>query len=136
MKIKKILLIKCLDFENILIITGIHIMNPADKGQFPGGILIEGNYLDFALNYIDGGYLPRTKLLDPEYRPDLEKHESYVGYGVLIHNILGKVEIRNNIVRNMNTRGIVLQDNYESSSIHITGNTITSEIFSSIRYSL
>lgn len=124
-------------FPNIgNIITGIHIMNPiSDKGQFPGGVLIEGNYLDFALNYIAGGYLPRTKLLDPEYRPDLEKHESYLGYGILIHNILGKVVISNNVVRNMNTRGIVLQDNYESSSIHITGNTISSEIFGSYPYS-
>ena len=118
------------------LITGIHIMNPdSDKGQFPGGVLIEGNYLDFAFWYIEGGYLPRSKVLDPEYRPDLEKHESYVGFGILVHNILGKVVISNNVVRNMNTRGIVLQDNYESSSIHITGNTITSDIFGSYPYS-
>lgn len=118
------------------IITGIHIMNPdSDKGQFPGGILIEGNYIDFAFEFIAGGYLPRSKVLDPEYRPDLEKHESYLGHGILIHNILGKVVINNNVIRNMNTRGIVLQDNYESSSIHITGNTITSEIFGSYPYS-
>jgi hypothetical protein len=118
------------------IITGIHIMNPdEDKGQFPGGVLIEGNYLDFAFWYIEGGFLPRSKVMDPEYRPDHEKHESYVGFGILIHNILGKVVISNNVVRNMNTRGIVLQDNFESSSIHITGNTITSEIFGSYPYS-
>ncbi len=117
-------------------LSGVSVWSPdLEKGQFPGGVLIEGNYLDFALWYIEGGYLPRRKVMDPDYRPDLEKHDSYFGVGILVNRVLGKVVIRDNFVRNMNARGILVQDNYESSSIHITGNNIISEIFGSYPFS-
>ncbi len=73
--------------------------------------------------------------MDPEYRPDLEQRESYLGVGVLVNSVLGKVVIRDNVVRNMNGRGILVQDNYESSSIHISGNNIVSEVFGSYPFS-
>jgi hypothetical protein len=118
------------------LISGISVWSPdLEKGQFPGGVLIEGNYLDFALWYLEGGFLPRRKMMDPEYRPDLEQRESYLGVGVLVNSVLGKVVIRDNVVRNMNGRGILVQDNYESSSIHISGNNIVSEVFGSYPFS-
>jgi len=118
------------------LVTGIHIMNPdSDKGQFSGDIIIEGNFLDFALWYIEGGHLPRRKVMDPNYRPNHDNHESYLGFGILIHNILGKVVISNNVVRNMNAKGIVVQDNFDSSSIHITGNIVVSEIYGAYSFS-
>ena len=105
------------------------------EGSFPGGVIIEGNYLDFATNYSLGGYVSRKKVLDPNYRPDHENHESYLGFGILGSCIVGKAIIRDNIVRNMNARGIVFQDSYESAEIQITGNTVVSEIFGSYPFS-
>ena len=105
------------------------------EGSFPGGIVIEGNYLDFALSYTLGGFVPRKKVLDPNYRPDHKNHESYLGFGILVNVILGKAIIKDNIIRNMNARGIIVQDNFESAKIQITGNTIVSEIFGSYPFS-
>ena len=85
-------------------------MTSSPEGSFPGGVLIEGNYLDFATNYSLGGYVSRKKVRDPNYRPDHENHESYLGFGILGSCIVGKAIIRHNIVRNMNARGIVFQD--------------------------
>jgi predicted transcriptional regulator len=105
------------------------------EGSFPGGVIIEGNYLDFATNYSLGGYVSRKKVLDPNYRPDHINHESYLGFGILGSCIVRKAIIKDNIVRNMNARGIVFQDSYESAEIQITGNTIVSEIFGSYPFS-
>jgi hypothetical protein len=116
-------------------VTGITIGGSYVDGCFPGGVIIEGNYLDFALNYSLGGYVSRKKVLDPNYRPDHSNHESYLGFGILVNIILGKAIIRDNIIRNMNAKGIVVQDNYESAEIQITGNTIVSEIFGSYPFS-
>ncbi len=113
-------------------VIGITAWSPDfDKGQFPGGVLIEGNYLDFALGYHEGGFIPRRKVLNPEYRPDPDSRESYLCYGIHVNSMLGEVVIRKNVIRNMNTGSIVVQDNYDSSSIHIEGNTVVSEVFGS-----
>jgi hypothetical protein len=116
-------------------VIGITVVSDNLVGGFPGGAVIEGNYLDFARSYTRGGFISRKKVWDPNYRPDHDNHENYLGIGILVRNTLGKVIIRDNVVRNMNARGIVVQDNYESSEIHITGNTIVSEIFGSYPYS-
>ena len=116
-------------------VAGIQVWSGYKVGSFPGGAIIEGNYLDFALEYTIGGFIPRKKVLDPNYRPDHANHESYLGFGVLVNWNLGKVIIRNNVIRNMNAKGIVIQDNFESAEIHITGNTIVSEIFGSYPFS-
>jgi len=116
-------------------VIGIRVYSGYPSSGFPGGAVIEGNYLDFATSYARGGYISRKKLTDPIYRPDHDNHESYLGFGILVHNNLGKVIIRDNVVQNMNARGIVVQDNYESSEIHITGNTVISEIFGSYPFS-
>jgi len=117
-------------------VTGIAVWSGyRGVGGFPGGAVIEGNYLDFATSYILGGSISRKKVSDPNYRPDHDNHENYIGFGILVNNNLGKVIIRDNVVRNMNARGIVVQDNYESSEIHIMDNTIVSEIFGSYPFS-
>ena len=102
---------------------------------FPGGVVIEDNYIDFALTYELGGFISRKKMMDPNYRPDHENHETYNGIGVLVNNVLGKVLIRNNVIRNMNAKGIVVQDNYNSTEIRIEGNSIISEVFGSYAFS-
>jgi predicted transcriptional regulator len=118
-------------------VTGITVWTPGTRsGGFPGGAVIEGNYLDFALTYELGGFIPRKKVSDPNYRPDHKDHETYTGTGILVNNMLGKVVIRDNDIRNMNAKGIVVQDNFESSEIHITGNSIVSEIYGSYAYSI
>jgi len=99
-------------------------------------VTIEGNYLDFATSYSRGGFLSRKGLeTDPDFRPDLENHESYCGIGILINLNVGKVTVRDNIIRNMNSRGILINDNHESADIHIVGNTIESEVYGSYPYS-
>ena len=105
------------------------------KGGFPGGVLIEGNYLDFALSYARGGFLSINEVTNPNYRPDLKNHDSYIGIGIVLNRNLGKVIVRNNIVRNMNSKGIQVFDNWESADIQITGNTVISEIFGAYSHS-
>jgi predicted transcriptional regulator len=106
-----------------------------DKGGFPGGVVIEGNYLDFALSYARGGFLSFNEVTNPNYRPDLKNHEGYIGIGIVLNRNLGNVIVRNNIVRNMNSKGIQVFDNWESADIQITGNTVISEIFGSYSHS-
>jgi predicted transcriptional regulator len=112
----------------------IGIMSGSFRGQtsFSGGIRIEGNYLDFELSYAQGGFFSRGDLeKDPNYRPDLVKHESYCGMGIVLQRNIGEVIVRNNEIRNMNARGIVIQDNFESAAIHIMDNIIISEVYGS-----
>jgi predicted transcriptional regulator len=117
-------------------VVGITSGGSREHGGFPGGVVIEGNYLDFALSYSTGGFVSRKGLeTDPNYRPDLEKHESYCGVGILLNRNLGEVIVRDNIIRNMNSRGIMIQDNHESANIRIVGNTIISEVYGSYPFS-
>jgi len=117
-------------------VTGITVWNGGyPNGGFPGGTVIEGNYLDFATSYTRGGSISRKRLTDPNFRPDHDNHENYLGFGIIVNNNLGKVIIRNNVVRNMNARGIAVQDNYEASEIHIIDNKVISEIFGSYPFS-
>ena len=98
---------------------------------FPGGVIIEGNYLDFALSFLEGGYIPLGLKEDPNYRPDLPNHEYYIGRGILITRACGKVIIANNVVRNANARAISALQNEASADIVIRNNTIVSEIYGS-----
>jgi len=105
-------------------------------GGFPGDIVIEGNYFDFALSYLVGGFYTRKGVeTDPNYRPDLKNHESYCGTGICLNFNIGKVIVRDNIVRNMNSRGILIMDNYESADIHVVDNAIVSEVSGSYPFS-
>jgi predicted transcriptional regulator len=99
-------------------------------------VTIEENYIDFARSYVRGGFVSRKGLeTDPNFRPDLENHESYCGIGMILNGNVGKVTVRDNIIRNMNSRGIFVSDNYESADIRITGNTIESDVYGSYPYS-
>jgi predicted transcriptional regulator len=100
------------------------------SGGFPGGILVEENYLDFALSYARGGFITNKGLEnEPDYRPDLQNHEAAICVGIIVARNLGKVVVRNNVIRNMNARGIVVFDNWETADIEIVNNTIVSEVF-------
>ena len=105
-----------------------------ESGSFPGGVIIEGNYIDFATSYVQGGIVSKKILDDPDYRPDLKNHENYIGYGIQLNRNLGKINVKNNVVRNINARGIIAMDNHESAEIHIEGNTVISEVYGAYPY--
>ena len=117
-------------------VIGILSGGTSEGRSFTGGVLIEGNYLDFASDYSLGGFESRKGLEDdPNYRPDLESHESYCGIGMIINHNVGEVIVRDNVVRNMNSRGIFVNDNHETAEIHVVGNTLISEVYGSYPYS-
>ena len=106
-----------------------------DQGSFPGGILIEDNHLDFGVSFARGGFISNKGFENsPDYRPDLHKHEAAVCLGLLLNRNLGNVVVRNNVIRNMNSRGILVADNWASADISIVNNTIISEVFGSYPY--
>jgi len=119
------------------VVVGITSGGPSRiKGGFPGGVLIEGNYLDFAETPAWAGYIDRKGLeKNPDYRPNLLDHENCIGIGILLNRNLGKVIVRRNVIRNMSSKGIQIQDNWSTSDILITGNKIFSEVFGSYAYS-
>jgi len=119
------------------VVVGIISGGPSrTEGGFPGGILIEGNYLDFAEVPAWGGYVDRKGLeMNPDYRPDLKNHEGCIGIGVLLNRNLGNVIVRNNVIRNMSSKGIQIQDNWSTADIQINDNKIISEVFGSYAYS-
>ena len=109
--------------------TGDQVIGIMQFAGFPGGVRIEGNYLDFALYHGPSGVIARWGADDPNYRPDLSKHNCYAGFGIDIFYACGKVVIENNIVRNVNTRAIVAADNRGSAHIQIRNNTVISEVY-------
>jgi nitrous oxidase accessory protein NosD len=54
---------------------------------------------------------------------------------MIINNNVGEVVVRDNVVRNMNSKGIFVNDNYETAEIHVVGNTVISEVYGSYPYS-
>ena len=111
-------------------VVGMTLGGDDARGGFPGGILVEDNHLDFALSYARGGFITNKGLEDdPSYRPDLRNHEAPICVGINVCRILGKVIVRNNVIRNMNARGILVFDNWDSADIEIVNNTIVSEVF-------
>jgi predicted transcriptional regulator len=119
------------------VVVGIASGGPSHmKGGFPGGVLIEGNHLDFAVTPAWAGYVDRKGLeKNPEYRPDLLNHDNSIGIGIVLNRNLGKVIVRNNVIRNMNSKGIQIQDNWSTADILIKENQIISEVFGSYAYS-
>ena len=111
--------------------VGNQVIGIFQTGGFPGGVRIEGNYLDFATSYgpVERSLRINARADDPNYRPDLKETYSYIAFGIDIFNASGEVIIENNIVRNMNARGIVIGDNTESAYFHVKNNTIISEIY-------
>ena len=98
---------------------------------FPRGVEIIGNYLDFALSHLRGGYISPGNIWDElEYHPNLHE-EYYAGIGIFVFLAESKVIIKNNIVKNMNAVGINLQDSYESAWIIVEDNEISTGIYGS-----
>ncbi len=104
--------------------------------SFRGGVVIDGNFIDFAPGPIWGGHVSRGGLEeDPEYRPDLFKHEYYIGYGIAINSVSGVVRIENNTVRNVNARGIATEGHLASADVTIKHNTVISDVYGSYPFS-
>ena len=101
-----------------------------------GGLLVEGNYIDLASWGMWRGSVNRGGLEeDPEYRPDLFNHEYFVGFGIAVNDCSGKVEIKNNVVRNVNGRGIALSQHYETAEVFVQNNLIESDVYGSYPFS-
>jgi len=101
-----------------------------------GGLLVEGNYIDLASQGMWRGSINRGgREEDPEYRPDLFNHEYFVGFGIAVNDCSGKVEIKNNVVRNVNGRGIALSQHYETAEVLVQGNLIESDVYGSYPFS-
>jgi len=118
------------------VVLGIWIDTPFEhmhkRTRFMGGVEIRGNYLDFAYGSASplASYIPiGPSEKEPEYRPDLFNHESYIGVGINVLNASGKVVIEKNTVRNMNARGICAQDNYDTAEIYIRNNVVESDVY-------
>jgi predicted transcriptional regulator len=106
----------------------------AFRGSGLGGILIEENYLDFALSFARGYTTNQGLERKPDYRPNLKNHEAPICIGINLNRTLGKVIIRNNIIRNMNARGIYTFDNWATADIKIVNNIISSDVFGAYPY--
>jgi predicted transcriptional regulator len=115
------------------LVTGIWVDQSAENmGEinFDGGVTIEKNYLDFA-------FQPKQNMLsmifsepgegEDQYLPDLSKHEYYVGIGINVLNVSGKVSINENTIMNMNGRGVSVTDSLPTSVVRISQNIIKSE---------
>ena len=101
-----------------------------------GGLLIEGNYIDLATWGMWRGSLNMGSLEeDPEYRPDLFNHEYFVGFGIAVNDCSGKVEIKNNVVKNVNGRGIACSQHYETAKVFVQNNLIESDVYGSYPFS-
>ena len=101
-----------------------------------GGVLIEGNYIDFASGIHARGVLSRGGLEDdPEYRPDLLNHEYFASIGIGLYDCSGKVIVQNNVIRNVSGRGIISLGHSDSSEVLIRDNVIESEVYGSYPFS-
>ncbi|OGD56012.1 hypothetical protein A3K78_02945 [Candidatus Bathyarchaeota archaeon RBG_13_52_12] len=116
------------------LVTGIWLDTPKERfneeRNFTGGVSIEGNYLDFAFEDSTNASIPIAMAplsRDSEHLPDLTNHEYYMGIGINVLNISGKVIIERNTILNMNARGISVTDNFASADVRIEQNVIKSE---------
>ena len=116
-------------------VVGITMGGEIGFGGFPGGILIEDNYFDFAVSYVRGGFLSQSgEETEPFYRPDLPNHEAPICIGMNICRNSGQVIVRNNIIKNMNSKGIYVFDNRDTANIVIHDNEIYSDVFGVYAY--
>ncbi|MBD3206210.1 ArsR family transcriptional regulator [Candidatus Bathyarchaeota archaeon] len=109
--------------------VGPQTENIDKEEKFADGVLINGNYLDFSLGAPDTASFGSTEIANQlSTKPDLSSHEYYIGIGINITNFSDNLEIKNNKIRNMNSSGISIIDNFIDSDVKITENIIESTI--------
>jgi predicted transcriptional regulator len=100
-----------------------------DVEFYPGRVIIDRNYFDFAVSYIRGGHLPRSvEWEDPGHHPNLLE-EYYCGAGIFVNHVEGHVLIQDNVVKNMNALGINASDCMGSAEVQIINNLVVSDIY-------
>ncbi len=116
-------------------VTGIWVDGlPENFGEsnFDAGVTIERNYIDFAFQpeqrNIPFITYPEPNQNNTQNFPDLNNHEYYIGMGINLLNLSGKVSIKENTIINMNGRGISVINNLPTSVVSIKQNLIKSEI--------
>lgn len=114
-------------------VVGIHVgrFGEPESGikYYPGRVIIERNYLDFALTYIRGGHIPQSvEWEDPGHYPNLHE-EYYIGAGIFVNHVEGHLLIQDNVVKNMNSLGINASDCMGSAEVRIKNNLVVSDIF-------
>ena len=114
---------------------GIHgdvVLGILCQNEFPGGIHIESNHLDFALSHVQGGFIPLRGIeSDLNYRPKLNEHEYYITIGIMVHRASAKVEIKYNTIQNFNARGILTLDNLATAEVYIQQNHVETNVYGS-----
>lgn len=116
------------------IVTGIWLESPPTQQSsgvnFSGGVVIEGNYLDFAQaqsEKMDYNLAPAFSNYVSS-QPKLDSHEYYISIGINIFNLSEKIEIKHNTIKNMNARGISISENFSKADVIIDENIIESSI--------
>lgn len=116
-------------------VTGIWVDGlPENFGEsnFDAGVTVERNYIDFAFQpeqqNIPFITYPEPNQNNTQNFPDLNNHEYYIGMGINLLNLSGKVSIKENTIINMNGRGISVTNNLPTSVVNIKQNLIKSEI--------
>jgi predicted transcriptional regulator len=115
-------------------VTGVWLdssldLSPSEK-NFAAGILIEGNYLDFEEGKVETSPERYTQVTSDvsQKQDEAVEHQYYSGMGIHVNNLTCKVDVRRNIIRNMNARGISVTDNFSEAKIAIADNVIHSEV--------
>jgi predicted transcriptional regulator len=113
-------------------ITGIIASGNWEYGSFKGETIIKENYIDFGLFKAQSGFYTRKEVEnEPSYRPDIDSHDYTLSYGIIVNRKLGKTIIENNTVKNVNSRGFFVMDNWGSSETIIQNNEVNMSVFGS-----
>ncbi len=106
------------------VLWGILIM-----GNFPGGVEINGNYIDLAESYAYGGFHQPGLRTDETYRPNIIDHTYWSSSGITVRDVSGSVKVTNNEIRHFTSCGICTYNNALSSDVIIIGNKIISDVW-------
>lgn len=96
--------------------------------DFPGGVNVEGNYIDFATEHLFGGYLLLESMKGPDGKPDCVNHKYFSSYCVYIRDVPGNIRVANNTFKNMTARAISVCGSTQSTKVTVSGNLIVSDV--------
>ena len=111
-------------------ISAMVLSGDVETGGFKGKTVVKGNHIDFGLELLQSNRIAMNgNEYNPFYRPDMEKPESYVSYGIIVNRKLGKVVIEDNVIKNVNFTAIFCMDNHDTAEVSIVGNKIDLDVF-------
>jgi predicted transcriptional regulator len=99
--------------------------------DFPGGVNIENNYINFATSHLHGGYVLLDSMKGLDGRPDCINHKYFSSYCVYVRDVSGDIRIVSNIFKNMTARAISVSAKTESTNVEVSKNQISSDVYGS-----